>query len=284
MCKAGDFTCEALMYLSGVVALLFLWVAGGVTTGEWNPWRLIEGADSRPSTSKFQFFLWTAVVFFSYGALFAAKGFIALTEAPPNVLIAMGMVVGTMATAKGITVSYVRTGQVTKDLTAANAGAKGLLCDDDGVPDLSKIQMLAWTFIAIVAYLIQVVQRIHAQPHELPDIGQPLMVLMGLGQGAYLGKKLTSTQTPRLTGLAPGSGPSGTPITITGMSFGDQPNGSQITVDGDPIDSTGITWKDTELKFSFPRKGAAAWPAGRVLIGVIVGGQESANKLPFTVS
>ena len=76
----------------------------GIFAGAWNPWKLVEGADKRPSTSKFQWWLWTVVVIFAYVAIYASRvnlnHFEALSEIPQNVLIALGMSAGTMAVAK----------------------------------------------------------------------------------------------------------------------------------------------------------------------------------------
>jgi hypothetical protein len=114
------------------------------------------------------------------------------------------------------------------------------------------------------------------------------MVLMGLGQGAYLGKKLTSTTTPRLTGLSQGSGKPGTMVTITGLQLGEKQNGSLITINGNPFFPVPAPeWGDTQIKFTIPAKQAdgSDWLAGqRISIGVIVGGQEGANTLPFTIT
>ena len=66
--------------------------------------------------------------------------------------------------------------------------------------DLSKVQMIGWTLIAVGSYIINVIHQIdqiHTNPNyvsQLPDIDAALMVLMGLAQGAYLGKKLVTTE------------------------------------------------------------------------------------------
>ncbi len=224
----------------------------------------------------------------------------------------MGLSITTMAAAKGITVSYADSGKVVKPELSDNqkkkAGLGPLLQDDDGFPDLSKGQMMAWTLIAIGVYLIHLMLQIDVattnaaaaiaknatnitaanigaayaiEKLQMPDIDAALMVLMGLGQGAYLGKKLVTTTTPGLTGLSPGTGPVSTEVTITGKSFGDTQNGSLITFGGIPIalDKTILTsWGDTQIKFKIP----ADQPQGKIDIWVIVNGQDS-NKLPFNV-
>jgi hypothetical protein len=184
-------------YAVGVAAVLILWLLYKVASGGRIA-SLYEGNDGRPSTSKFQFLAWTAVVIFAYAAIYSLKvgahHFEAINEIPKNVLIAMGMSVISAAAAKGITVSYISTGRIAKSSVASGSSTFGaILQDDAGFPDLSKVQMIAWTFIAIVTYLIAVGSKIHQRDYSsLPDIDSALMVLMGLGQGAYLGKKLVT--------------------------------------------------------------------------------------------
>ena len=163
---------------------------------------LFEGADGRLSTSKFQFFLWTIVVVFSYAALYTLKllppapHFDPLSSLPENVLIALGMSVASASAAKVITVSYVNTNRISKPPSTSGGKFGEIFQDDSGVPDLSKLQMIAWTFIAIATYLIAVGHNLITQNPELPDIDKSLMVLMGLGHTAYLAKKAVSSDTP----------------------------------------------------------------------------------------
>jgi len=74
--------------------------------------------------------------------------------------------------------------------TAAAPKLGGLLLDDDGAPDLSKIQLVMWTFIGVVIYLAKVGHQFESDVRQLPDIDRTLMILMGLGHSAYLGKKI----------------------------------------------------------------------------------------------
>jgi len=297
-------------YGSGIVTLVVLWLLYKILVGKWNPWELIKGADGRPSASKLQFFLWTAVALFSYATILSARfykgNYDAINEIPKSLLIAMGFSVVTMAAAKGITVSYVASGRADKTVAKPTTDAEiksnadpvakpkadspdWVYRDDDGYPDLSKIQLIAWTLIALVIYLIRLDYQINAAPPILPDIDPALMVLMGLGQGAYLGKKLVSTDVPRLSGLSLGSGSPGTEINITGLSFGEEQNGSLLTIDGNPFQPVPKPdWHDSYIKLIIPLKqiNGKDWPkeGQRISIGVIVNGQESANTLSFTIT
>jgi hypothetical protein len=281
-------------YLAGIAALLLGWLLYGLLARTWNIWKLVMGTDGRASTSKLQWFLWTVVVVFAYVAIWTAgaqEGNLApITEIPQNLLIAMGLSVTTMAAAKGITVSYVNSGKVIKPSAdpgeKKDAGLGPIVSSDEHAPDLSKMQMMIWTLVAIVIYLFAVVDGIRGQ-HVLPDIDPTLMVLMGLGQGAYLGKKLVTTTTPRLTGLSPVEGSPGTQITLLGMAFGAEQAGSLVTMDRNPFQPQGLVWADTEIQFTLPQtppSGQAWKPGQQVIFGVIVSGQESVNTLPFTVT
>lgn len=197
-----------LPYVVGAFSLIFLWLLYKVSSnGQINS--LYEGNDGRPSTSKFQFFAWTTVVIFAYTAMYALKvkagDYSPIDSIPSNVLIAMGMSVISAASAKAITVSYISTGRITKSaVSSGSTGFGAILEDDQGFPDLSKVQMIAWTFIAIATYLLALASKIHKNDYSsLPDIDSALMVLMGLGHGAYIGKKLVTQDTPSTTQATP---------------------------------------------------------------------------------
>jgi hypothetical protein len=215
-------------YVVGFAAFGVLYLLYGVASS-WNPLELVEGEDGRLSTSKFQFWLWTLVVVFGYCAL----AFIWLKQhwlelgptlptPPRNLLVAMGLSVGTAAAAKGITVSYVSSGRKIKTPASKKAFSQ-IFEDDGGNPDLSKVQMVAWTFIAISVFLVQIAGHVQKGYVDLPDIDVALVALMGIGQVAYLGNKLVPADAPRLLTVTPTPTPrSPQPtITVTGTGFGD---------------------------------------------------------------
>jgi hypothetical protein len=284
-------------YLIAFGVLLLFWVLYRVVTGRWNPLAVVCGADGRPSTSKLQLWIWTVVALFSYVAFYAARvnngHFDPINDFPRNLLLAMGFSIVTATAAKGITVSQLQSGDVVKPpATPDTSGVGQLLKDDSGALDLSKIQMLAWTLVAIGVYLVNVANAVGAVSPQgkagtMPDIDAALMVLMGLGQGAYLGKKLVTTDTPGVTGLVPSSGKVGTEVTVRGTSFGATQGGSLITLDGNPSAAEVTLWADSQIKFKFPDKqpDGSVWPAGRqVAVGATVGGLDSPTTVPFTVT
>ncbi len=299
---------------SGLGLLVLVYLATMIRSGERNPWKLVEGADGSASTSKFQWFLWIIVILFAYTALWVLRAehgnYSALSEVPVNLLTVLGFSTGTAAAAKGITSGYVQNGRVVKGPAgvapagpalagpapggAASAGAApggaivgngGILQDDSGAPELAKIQMVGFTFIAIGIFLITVIQQIATGNLNvgLPNIDSSLMVLMGISQGGYLGKKLVTFSPATLYAPTPSSGAPGTPITLPGVSLGSQPG--QLTMDGVPIPVT--SWSANSIQFPIPANDPATnavW-AGLprvVQLAVVVGGQPS-NSVPFTV-
>ena len=173
-----------VVYLFGFGTLALLYIAYRLLAGTWLIPKIWNGSDQRPSTSKFQFALWTGCIFFSYIVIYVARQDCAITfpiyDIPQNILIALGLSIVTAVAAKGITVSYLSSGQVDKStfvaapmtaagsnaapqpsaLSSGTARAGGILLDDSGAPDISKIQMIGWTFVALVIYLHLVVQRV----------------------------------------------------------------------------------------------------------------------------
>jgi hypothetical protein len=109
-----------------------------------------------------------------------------------------------------------------------------------------------------------------------------------LGQGAYLGKKLTTTSTPRLLSLSPAAVNAGDQLTVKGQNFGANQEGSMITMDDEPVVAEVKSWTDKQLKFVAPDEDPEGkpWPArGKtVQVGLVVAGSTSANSLPLKVS
>lgn len=162
--------------MSAIFVLVILWLLIRMLVGSRNLWKLVEGFDGQVSTSKLQWFLWTVVVIFSYAAVYAARvwtgDFRVISDVPQNLLIAMGPSVTMMVAAIGITVVYVSSGQATKGKTAPERASDSgsIIKDDARFSDLTKIQMIARTIVAIGMYLIRLVDEIETVPQS-PDAG-----------------------------------------------------------------------------------------------------------------
>jgi hypothetical protein len=232
---------------------------------------------------------------------------------PPNLLIAMGLSVTTLVGAKAITVQYVTTQQISKPDQSKTSnkvtGPGAILQDDSGSIDLTKVQLVAWTFVALSVYLVRLLSGINdalppsncvgscslGNPPTLPDIDTALMVLTGLATGTYLGRKLIPTGIPFLERLSPSAGTPPLGVILSGAGFGDAPNGNSVTLSweehiGDTTESKSMpaptsAWTDSKITMQFPARPAAdkLWEAGTTVgVAVVVAGQTS-DPLPFAV-
>jgi hypothetical protein len=305
-----------------VYAFLALFLFYGVcmsVSGSLYPIDLAIGADGNLSASKFQFLVWNAAVVFSYIWIYAVRyslhagnelAAVGPIPIPHNVLYVMGFSIGTFAAAKAITVSYINAGRLSDDSKSSFAGqneagarqnANGQkppdgngLATTDGAPDLSKIQMLVWTLIAVALFLIETFHNVFgtsqaavacstllpSNPMQLcqplPDIDPVLMVLMGLSQAAYLGTKLTLSDAPILTSVtADSDGTNPRMVTVTGKNL----SGLVMVLFGSAAQATAEAKSDTQVIVPFP---AGLTPKVQVDVSVIVDGVKSANSLPLT--
>jgi hypothetical protein len=296
----------------GLLVLLGLAIVIIAPRGNRNPWKLVEGADGSSSTSKFQWFLWLIVILFGYAALWVLRAeqgiFSALSEIPVNLLTVLGFSTATAAAAKGITSGYVQTGRVAKTTATQKAAAQtaagrtavapaaagqatistgGILQDDTGVPELAKIQMVGFTLIAAGIFLITVIHQIVSNDviAGLPNIDSSLMVLMGISQGGYLGKKLVTFGTPALYPPSPLAGPPGTTVTLAGANLGSQ-SGSQLLLNGSPIEVT--DWSATVINFTVPGYDPAngeRWAGLPKVVPLVVSAMgQMSNSVNFTVT
>ncbi len=190
-------------FLWALLIIGAIYVAYRLIAGTWNIFALALGADGRLSTSKLQFLLWTTAVLYVFLALIFAHGNATFASGlPGNILLVMGFSLSTAVGAKYIVITQPTT-PTTLDSGPPTMDPKYLIADNNGQPDLNKAQMLTWTVIGIIAFLMNVGSGwntyIACTPTSsgpcFPDIPQALMVLMGLGQGAYLGGKIIPQNT-----------------------------------------------------------------------------------------
>ena len=94
-----------------------------------------------------------------------------------------------------------------------------------------------------------------------------------------------TTNVPRLTQLSPGAGKPGTEVTISGISLSDEAGGNTVLLNGRPQAETPKA-ENSQVKLVLPAArpdGNPRQPGEVVLVGLICGGQGSANTLPFTL-
>jgi hypothetical protein len=283
---------------AGLLGLFSLYLFYVAVMGEWGIWNAARGKDGRASTSKFQALLWTVAVIFAYIAVLDARWIHGYTEVlatiPPNLLVALGISVVTTTGAAAVTASNVDSGKQLKP-TKKNQGLAPIFQNDDDQPDLGKIQLVAFTFVAIAVFLGAVFQELaligtgtgNKPADSLPDIDASLMALMGLGSAVYLGGKLVTTATPFLSALSkPGLSVAGSDddrkLTISGLNLGAGQAGNQVWVDGVALQAPATEWSDTSITVVIPTKkpDGSAWTTGKTVdVLVVSGGRSSANSL-----
>jgi hypothetical protein len=150
--------------------------------------------------------------------------------------------------------------------------------------------MVAFTFVAIGVFIAAFVDQLTKSPPVTtpPNIDASLLVLMGISQGAYVGKKLVTTSTTILYGVSPSQGDPELAVGLNGSSFGTSQDGSQLTLDGGVVAESDITsWSDKSIGFKVPARDVARnkdWDVAQdVSVRVIVNGQPS-NSQTFTVN
>jgi len=286
-----------LAALIGVAAIVVLYVIAAVMNKSPNPLKVVEGKDGAASTSKFQWAVWLVVILFAYAFLWFIRtregNWDGLSTIPKNLLTVLGFSTLTAIGAKGIVVGYTGAGSLAKgdatDPTTNTASPKGgLLADDSGTPELAKIQMVAFTFVAVGIFLYDVFHQAKGShpTAQLPDIDSSLLVLMGISQGGYLGKKLVTTTTPLLNTLNPKPAWVGASMSLKGASLGQGGGASRLLLDDAPIPTQ--SWTDSEITFSipdhYPRAGEEDWPDKRLVrVGIDLGGGVRGNEITVVV-
>jgi hypothetical protein len=192
----------------GVLTVFALWFLSATLTNDWNPFALAMGADNRLSTSKFQVWLWTAAVGFVYMMVYADRAisvghYEPLTAIPQNVLIALGISVTSAVAAQAITGSKVAAnpGATPPNPTPSYDPSALVRNDDQSTASLTKVQLLFWTLISVVVFLVTAFDSVGTiatcvpkgtAACGLPDVDTTLMLFMGLGHATYLGGKLAT--------------------------------------------------------------------------------------------
>jgi hypothetical protein len=175
---------------------------------DWAPLRFLMGVDRRYSNSQFQLAVWFGVFATVYIATLMLRvwegglDILGGVNIPPNLLMLSGLSALTFGAAKAIT------GQKVANAMAAGGGnpkpplpagtppslTRDLVQNDQGQVDLGDFQMLFITVVAAIVYLITAFHFLSTieivRTLTLPDVDTSLLAGFGLGQGAYLVKKM----------------------------------------------------------------------------------------------
>lgn len=213
---------------------------------------------------------------------------------PGSVLLLLGFSVTSLIAAAGITRSQIASGIVKKSQARPpdqpDLALKWLVQTDDGRVDLTRFQVVLWTLVAAGAFVAdtQLLLTTGVLQLSLPDVGSALVLLMGLGQAAYVGGKLVVTAKPHVFRIVPAHAPVGAAVSLSGAGFGTQQGATSfLLMGGAPVLAANVTsWSDTAIVFTVPgnQPGGGAWPAPSATVPVVVAvGPVESDPVAFTV-
>lgn len=195
---------------------------------------LFIGFDNRYSNSKVQMVIWTFLVVFSYLTIYAERAlatlltnlsFSSLIDIPENLGIVMGISAGSFVGAKAITSAKASAGVIANE-RGNNPSLTDLITNNSKTIDLGDAQMFIWTLIAMGIYLVNVLRMWWfldpSVEFSLPNVDSTLLILTGVSQAAYVGKKLvTRDEKPTIKSVDPAAGAKANDtIIINGAAFG----------------------------------------------------------------
>jgi hypothetical protein len=154
---------------------------------------LVQDGGGRASLSAFQILLWSILVAASAIYVMALSG--NLINITPGTLILLGI-----AGAAGlITAATSRSAPAPQGASPVQPAAPmgqpvagrqprwaDLVRDDNGNPDVTRLQMLFFTVVSAAFVAVQVLNN-----YVIPDIPSGYQILMGISNGIYVGRKLT---------------------------------------------------------------------------------------------
>jgi hypothetical protein len=202
-----------LLLMAACAGLLLIVVTWASPSG---PRAFVVGLDGRLSNSHCQLALWSVTVFSSYLTLLLMRlwygwgqenwqDYLGGIAIPANVLAVSGLSALTFGGARAVTtqknadaIAHNRRGLV-RVRTKGNDGIprlRDLFVNDDGDADIGDFQMILITAIAALLYGLKsyaLLGRIELSPSvSMPDLDTSLLAGVGVGQGAYLVKKMAS--------------------------------------------------------------------------------------------
>lgn len=191
-----------------------LWGLGAVV-GVWLVWKLLTrgfpqglplslkslatGKDNRLSISKLQASVWFIAIYFAYVATYSVRvrygDVAALGELPENLMWLLAFTTGGALGAKWHTSYKVRGGTLEKD-EADVPKLRDLISDDSGYSAWNKLQLFYFTVLALAIFIIGVIRELQLAEADaapmLPNVDTTLLILMGISQAGYLGKKVVT--------------------------------------------------------------------------------------------
>ncbi|MDE1854056.1 MAG: hypothetical protein KGI38_09995 [Thaumarchaeota archaeon] len=160
--------------------------------------KFAKGRDGKYSLTNVQLIMWTGVIIGSYVGISALNGGF-LGDLPANLMELMGISAGSYVTAASTRAA--QSGRMKRKHPAIYQAKRrppshGILDlvtaeGDSEHWSIPKLQVLFWTAVAILIYVIVAANNFQSGSNSLPDPGSGLVILMGISHGAYLGNKLS---------------------------------------------------------------------------------------------
>jgi hypothetical protein len=177
--------------LSMFILFITLWIKGK-TNAELS---FFQSPTGGYSASKFQIWLWTVVIIYSFVYLFLRRG--AVAEFPESIWWLLGISVGSTGTAKFITVrrlgrrasAAISPGEREKPSDSVVDKLASML-SEHGQLSLMRLQMFGWTVVTALLFVVHVFRI-----EELWNVPTGLLVLMGISHIGYLGDKGAAPDT-----------------------------------------------------------------------------------------
>ena len=208
------------------VIALGIWLLADVIVPGGARW-LVLGEDNRYSNSKFQMALWFLLLITGYLATIVLRvrvggaAYWGFVDIPSNLLWLSGFSVASFVGAKQIVASRIDTSPTVaarvKPPSPHGPRLRDLVTDDSGHrADFGDFQMLTITLVAVAIYALHLFGWLAdlslSASLQLPDVDTTLLGTFGVGQAAYLTKKLAGdsgkTAAPGPVSTAPPPKPS----------------------------------------------------------------------------
>lgn len=171
--------------LSLLVLIITLWIGRSTKM----PLGFFQSPVGTYSASKFQIWVWTLVIIYSFVYVFLRRG--AVIEFPETVWWLLGISVSSTGTAKFITVrrlnrraaAAIPAGQPAK-LPEGIVEKLASMLSEQGQLSLMRLQMFGWTVVTALLFIVHVIRA-----EELWNVPMGLLVLMGISHAGYLADK-----------------------------------------------------------------------------------------------
>lgn len=178
-----------------LILILFYTLVRILKTWNFIPLIILEAGTNKYSLSKFQSFLWTTIGVGSYFYIAVCQGIILregkLPEFSYTLLLLMGI------SYSGLLASnYISDRSDVKEKSLHSPSFKDLFCKENGEVDMPRLQLFAFTIVAIILYIFNLFWSNALE--GLPAVPESLHALLVTSQGGYLGGKYINEKTINL--------------------------------------------------------------------------------------